>query len=883
MPRKLGRRNWEMDNDSDSSASVVSVDSQATGQNLFGAIETPDVLYSVNYVDESRRLYGTIGSNKEIKINMDGPDTDDAMPQTDGQPVIEIRSTAVCTSRHARVKLTPFSNIYYTADSPIENNGNDDDGEEEEKSTRSDDDDDDDSEKIADDDDDSEKFADDDDSEKIVDDEDEKAMQRRLQKLEIAAVRSQFTVQSVDTKRMIIHSPYLTDAIDAVNESTSMATQLKEPYAKLYHMREDLARFRDNQPVYHGEQQRATTAKHIDVLLDYLQSTLGDRCRAEERRYAQNPPMATFNMSWLLYKPHEVAYAQVPGRQLGGGASSMHWRAYIIKSVDVDLMKTRVHCWSLVYSQGSLKREPSVFTVHAFTGEQSIQELPLVPARFFPENLAAQDGLSMQDWQIKLGRQFWDLIQGPAYKEYVIPDEDNTAADETTSVAADGTVSTKSKNELVERVVVDVTGYGKLGRPIFPPPMMPPGMYGGHNVPIVNAMPPRPPPPPAPVEMGLLLQFAPRCGCDTCWDNEDQEDKQPGRFSEFTQAALTSGKAPTSDLFYQVCEVEVPAFFLSKRDWFYVHLAQLQPVQTDHEAFENLVLDAEIKTTVRALVGKFAHDVRGRTDQTVANTADKGQDNGRVAPWPRDIVKNKGEGRIFLLHGSPGVGKTCTAECIAELAQRPLLALTSGDISTEMNPDAVERNLDMYLRLGERYGALVLLDEADVFLEARRASDLRRNGLVSVFLRALEYFRGVLFLTTNRVETFDDAFTSRIHVALHYRPLSAESRRRVWMQHFARIERDSGGRIFVLRSAREYAYEDAEVHALELNGREIRNALQTAVALAEADALDKIEEEENNGSGGQVDVTVTEAHLRAVIKMSAGFKLFMIEAKSKAE
>lgn len=758
-----------------------------------------------------------------------------------------------------------FNNIYYTA--------------EELKASDSDDDD----------------SSDGDDEVDEIDADDEKATQRRLKKLEIAAVRSQFTVRSIDPNRMIIHSKYLEDAIGAVNESTAMSMQLREPYAKLYHMREDLARFRDNQPACHGEEQRATTAKHIDVLLKYMQDTLGDDCRAEERRYAQTPPMATSRMSWLLYKPHEVAYARVPGRQMGASSSSMHWRAYIIKSVDVDVnqARTRVHCWSLVPSQmggSTLTREPALFTIHAFAGEQSIHELPLVPARFFPENSAEQGGLSMADWQIKMGREFWDLMQGPAYKEYITPEDSAVdsnkaaaaaAAAASPVVAADGTpVTGPSKNEHVERVVVDVLGYGKYGRKCYPPAMVPQaGPYGG--APIVNAA--RPPPPPAPVEMGLLPQFAPQCRCDTCWENEnkeeegdqkDQKDKQPGRFADFTQMALNSGKTPTSDLFYHLCEVEAPAFFLSDREWGYVHLARLQPVQTDHEAFENLVLGAEVKTTVRALVGKFAHDV------AVQNT-------GRVAPWPRDIVKNKGEGRIFLLHGSPGVGKTCTAECIAELAQRPLLALTSGDISTEMNPDAVERNLDMYLTLGERYGALVLLDEADVFLEARRASDLRRNGLVSVFLRTLEYFRGVLFLTTNRVETFDDAFTSRIHVALHYRPLSAESRRRVWMQHFARIERDSGGRIFVLRSAREYAYEDAEVHALELNGREIRNALQTAVALAEADTLDKAEDKGKQGKdkdesgNGQVDVT--EAHLRAVIKMSAGFKMFMIEAKSKAE
>lgn len=111
-------------------------------------------------------------------------------------------------------------------------------------------------------------------------------------------------------------------------------------------------------------------------------------------------------------------------------------------------------------------------------------------------------------------------------------------------------------------------------------------------------------------------------------------------------------------------------------------------------------------------------------------------------------------------------GKTCTAECVAELTRRPLLSLTSGDLSTDA--DQVEQNLEYFLALGERFGAIVLLDEADVYLESRRNKDIERNGLVSVFLRALEYYRGVLFLTTNRVQTFDAAFTSRIHVALHY-------------------------------------------------------------------------------------------------------------------
>lgn len=70
--------------------------------------------------------------------------------------------------------------------------------------------------------------------------------------------------------------------------------------------------------------------------------------------------------------------------------------------------------------------------------------------------------------------------------------------------------------------------------------------------------------------------------------------------------------------------------------------------------------------------------------------------------WTADFIQNKGEGQIFLLHGPPGVGKTYTAECIAEHTRknswisgsyiptntwtgRPLISLTCADIGN-FNP-----------------------------------------------------------------------------------------------------------------------------------------------------------------------------------------------------
>lgn len=114
----------------------------------------------------------------------------------------------------------------------------------------------------------------------------------------------------------------------------------------------------------------------------------------------------------------------------------------------------------------------------------------------------------------------------------------------------------------------------------------------------------------------------------------------------------------------------------------------------------------------------------------------------------------------------PGVGKTSTAECVADSTRRPLYPITCGDVGeTAME---VEKNLSYNFTLAHKWGCVLLLDEADVFLAKRSKTDLRRNAVTSVFLRSLEYYAGILFLTTNRVGGIDPAFKSRIHLSLFY-------------------------------------------------------------------------------------------------------------------
>jgi AAA+ superfamily predicted ATPase len=146
--------------------------------------------------------------------------------------------------------------------------------------------------------------------------------------------------------------------------------------------------------------------------------------------------------------------------------------------------------------------------------------------------------------------------------------------------------------------------------------------------------------------------------------------------------------------------------------------------------------------------------------------------------------------------------------------------MSAGDLG--FDPRRVETKLQDILEMCSRWNAILLLDEADVFLEQRSLHELERNKLVSIFLRVLEYYEGTMFLTTNRVQTFDPAFQSRIHISLDYQELSIKSRKTVWSN-------------FIDSSTQEHtitADQLTELARMNVNGRQIKNILKIARLLA---------------------------------------------------
>lgn len=247
----------------------------------------------------------------------------------------------------------------------------------------------------------------------------------------------------------------------------------------------------------------------------------------------------------------------------------------------------------------------------------------------------------------------------------------------------------------------------------------------------------------------------------------------------------------TPDMWWQT-DAHVRGFSFVTKQWGRFPVANLSHVQFRKDAYDQLVLEDTKKVMIRSLVQHSHNNFE-------------------------DIISGKGGGCIFLLHGEPGVGKTLTAEAVSELLERPLYSVSVGELGTD--PQSMEKNMRQILDVAQIWNAVILLDEADIFLEKRTTGDILRNAMIGILLKLLEYHQGVMFLTTNRVAEFDTAFYSRISVALRYDALDDAARAKVWRNLL-----DAAGLTHVMETT---------LSAHVLNGRQIKNVIRLSMSLAQ--------------------------------------------------
>ncbi|KAF1354036.1 P-loop containing nucleoside triphosphate hydrolase protein [Delphinella strobiligena] len=507
--------------------------------------------------------------------------------------------------------------------------------------------------------------------------------------------------------------------------------------------------------------------------------------------------VVTFDTLWIAFPPGVLVYGKpfADKHQLFISAGEEGWPHQ-------DAKERRFYCWIYDWNGTEFLRRTLYVTIEKFEGQK-----PLTSLLFYPFELH-KDCKTIESILVERGKKFRDLCmakQGNRMFDYRgdaiagkrgftgIRNQNDKSTKQVQDTSSSMTMSPLinpskpeklSKCQVESTVMVDYESYSQ---------------YGPQDAPLGSIIT---------GEYDDLI-----CGCNDCKDSE--------RLAEECRFYFDGKKGHedwTAEQF-MLCPPRVLGYILGTKQWAQLHIGNLQSSESRYhqDTWDNKL--------------QLAGEGSGSNTKNLLMNLVKSHGDPLVQNKLQDIVAEKGRGLVILLHGPPGVGKTSTAETMALAAGKPLFSVTVADVGTQASN--VEANLQIIFKLANTWGAILLIDEADVFLESRLkgpGSLTEKNALVSVFLRVLEYYKGILILTRNQISQFDVAVQSRVHVAIKYEQLDKRQTMAIFEQFLGQL--DDKGLVSKIEDIREYLDED--VCKLRFDGRQIRNIMTSAVGLVHA-------------------------------------------------
>lgn len=296
--------------------------------------------------------------------------------------------------------------------------------------------------------------------------------------------------------------------------------------------------------------------------------------------------------------------------------------------------------------------------------------------------------------------------------------------------------------------------------------------------------------------------------------DEDDEDPDAGVTTDPKELALlfegltgedmeTRGK---TDFPKAGVDVLVPAhprlriFHLTKNETFWVHVNNLLPYKYIEGMDEKLILPQEVKDLTKMLVY-------------------------RSMETTEDVIEGKTQSTIIAAVGDPGLGKTLMCEVLSESCRKPLYRVQAAQLGQDA--EELEKSLRTILTKAQRWNAILMIDEANAYIHSR-GSDVKQNAIVGVFLRLLDYYRGILVFTTNMTSNsmeedlgfdIDIAIQDRCTAIIRFELPSTTLARKLWL---------------LQANLQKVKLEDALIKQLvtayKVSGRSIRNLLGMAVS-----------------------------------------------------
>jgi SpoVK/Ycf46/Vps4 family AAA+-type ATPase len=144
---------------------------------------------------------------------------------------------------------------------------------------------------------------------------------------------------------------------------------------------------------------------------------------------------------------------------------------------------------------------------------------------------------------------------------------------------------------------------------------------------------------------------------------------------------------------------------------------------------------------------------------------------------PRIVAALQGRSHGSLcFYGPPGTGKTALAEHIAQTLGQPLLVRQASDLMSKYVGET-EQNMAAMFAQARAEKAVLLLDEADSFLQDRRGAQRSHEVTeVNEMLQGMERHTGIFICTTNLIDSLDQAALRRFSFKLRFMPLTTTQR-----------------------------------------------------------------------------------------------------------
>ncbi|MBI5908181.1 MAG: ATP-binding protein, partial [Burkholderiales bacterium] len=143
-------------------------------------------------------------------------------------------------------------------------------------------------------------------------------------------------------------------------------------------------------------------------------------------------------------------------------------------------------------------------------------------------------------------------------------------------------------------------------------------------------------------------------------------------------------------------------------------------------------------------------------------------------------LQSRGHGTLCF-YGAPGTGKTALVEHLAKSLSRPLIIRQASDLMSKYVGET-EQNMAAMFSEAEAEKAVLLLDEADSFLQDRRGAQRTYEVTeVNEMLHGMERFSGIFVCTTNLLESLDQAALRRFTFKIRFMPLTAAQREKMFV------------------------------------------------------------------------------------------------------